>query len=162
GSGSLTKAGDGTLTLSGANTYSGLTTVADGILKLNHATALGASTGTVNTIVQDGGALDLHGFHQADERIEINGAGAGDPDTGALFNSAANMTNNGVRYLSLGSDASIGNNGNRFGLNSGSVTGAGHTLTKVGNNDIWINSNTTIANIVVNDGIYGIQGNGSA
>ncbi|MDF1741968.1 MAG: autotransporter-associated beta strand repeat-containing protein, partial [Verrucomicrobiales bacterium] len=160
GSGSLSKAGTGTLTLSGANTYSGITTVAAGLVKLNHATALGSNGNlATGTVVQSGGALDLNGISQVGERIEINGSGTGAANTGALFNNGPNMVNNGVRYLTLGSDASIGSDGQRFGLNSGTVTGAGFTLTKVGNKDVWINSNVAVANIVVDGGVYGAQGN---
>lgn len=54
----LVYSGTGTLTLSAANTYSGITTVNLGTLKLGHAGALTTSSGlTVNS-----GAVDVHGF----------------------------------------------------------------------------------------------------
>ncbi len=46
--GSLTKVGTGTLTLSGANTYTGPTTVSAGILKAGNKTGSATGTGTVN------------------------------------------------------------------------------------------------------------------
>ena len=53
----FTKAGDGLLTLSGANTFSGATTVSAGTLKLSGSgSSLGMST---NTLSLSGGALDL-------------------------------------------------------------------------------------------------------
>ena len=55
GSGNLTQSGTGTLTLSGNNSYGGVTTITNGTLKLGSATALGASTVTVT-----GGTLDLN------------------------------------------------------------------------------------------------------
>jgi autotransporter-associated beta strand protein len=56
--GGLTKTGEGTLTLSGANTYAGTTTVSNGTLRLASAAALPAGT-DLNVA---GGTLDLGGF----------------------------------------------------------------------------------------------------
>ncbi|HQA39075.1 MAG TPA: autotransporter-associated beta strand repeat-containing protein, partial [Kiritimatiellia bacterium] len=55
--GGLTKSGTGTLTVSGANTYTGATTVAAGTLKLGAAQALPDST----PVALAGGTLDLNG-----------------------------------------------------------------------------------------------------
>jgi autotransporter-associated beta strand protein len=46
-SGGLTKAGTGTLTLTGANTYSGPTTVTAGMLRVNNSTGSGTGSGPV-------------------------------------------------------------------------------------------------------------------
>ncbi|MGA2230751.1 MAG: autotransporter-associated beta strand repeat-containing protein [Tepidisphaeraceae bacterium] len=56
---SFTKSGAGTLTLSGANSYSGGTTVTGGILQMGNASALGAAGGSLSLT---GGEVDLHGF----------------------------------------------------------------------------------------------------
>jgi len=55
GTGNVTKAGAGILTLSGANTYTGTSTISAGTLILSHITALGTGAVTVN-----GGTLDLN------------------------------------------------------------------------------------------------------
>jgi autotransporter-associated beta strand protein len=55
----LTKSGPGRLTLTGANTYTGATTVAQGILNIRNAVALGAPGGGVG--VGAGAALEIQG-----------------------------------------------------------------------------------------------------
>ena len=57
-SGGLTKTGAGTLTLTTANTYTGVTTVAGGTLALGNAKALPTQT----PVVLAGGTLDLNGY----------------------------------------------------------------------------------------------------
>ncbi len=129
--GALTKAGGGNLTLSGANSYSGLTTISAGTLLLGSAGALG--TMDSGTIVNDGATLDLHGFTLGTaEVLTLNGTG--DTGAGALTNSSAKAaTWSGL--ITLGSDSSIlASSGNiilsntingKFGLSvngSGSVT----------------------------------------
>ncbi|GAB2789646.1 autotransporter outer membrane beta-barrel domain-containing protein [Dyella kyungheensis] len=61
GTGSLSKAGTGTLTLGGTSTYSGDTTVAAGTLSAAVANAFNASSATT---VQSGATLNLGGFAQ--------------------------------------------------------------------------------------------------
>ena len=54
-------AGDtGTLTLSGANTYTGRTTVNHGVLRIQHNNALGTGTGSLGTTVNANGTLALY------------------------------------------------------------------------------------------------------
>src|SRR5205085_11094775 len=57
GAGSLTKNGIGELGLSGANTYSGLTTVNDGFLIVQNSLALGTTAN--GTVVNSGAVLAL-------------------------------------------------------------------------------------------------------
>jgi filamentous hemagglutinin family protein len=61
GPGSLTKQGAGTLSLGGANSYSGGTTVNAGILRL----ASGASLAAGSALTLNGGTFDLNGNNQA-------------------------------------------------------------------------------------------------
>ena len=84
--------GGGSQTLSGANTYTGNTTISSGgILKLANAKALGYG-GTVfntstGTTVAPGGTLDLNGTTDINETITLNGTGSG--SNGALINNSA-------------------------------------------------------------------------
>ena len=57
-SGGLTKVGDGMLSLSGTNTYSGTTTISNGILRLGVANALPTNA----AVIVAGGVYDLNGF----------------------------------------------------------------------------------------------------
>lgn len=66
GTGSLTKAGPGALTLSGANTYSGLTTVEGGLLRITAAGALGGTTDGVVVNGTNSGAA-------TNPRLELSG-----------------------------------------------------------------------------------------
>ena len=129
-SGALTKLGSGTLVLSGNNTYTGLTTISAGILKLGSAgsgsnTPLG--TNGSGTLVSTNGALDLAGYTLLTaEAITINGTGVS--SGGALMNSGGNCTYSGL--LTLGSSSSIIGGGGTIALsNAGTITGSGYGLT---------------------------------
>jgi autotransporter-associated beta strand protein len=83
---SLTKAGNGILTLSGANTYAGTTTISSGTLKLRNASALGTTGG--GTLITAGAALDLNGIDYTNaERLTVYGTGI--LSGGAITNSSA-------------------------------------------------------------------------
>ncbi|MGK6353839.1 autotransporter-associated beta strand repeat-containing protein [Sphingomonas sp. DT-207] len=69
GVGGLTREGSGVWELTGANTYSGATTVSSGTLRAGSAGAFGATTG----ITVNGGTLDLNGFALATPTL--NGTG---------------------------------------------------------------------------------------
>ena len=66
GTGSLTKAGPGVLTLSGANTYSGLTSVEGGVLRITAAGALGGTAGGIVVNGTNSGAA-------TNPRLELSG-----------------------------------------------------------------------------------------
>ncbi|NDF69430.1 MAG: hypothetical protein EB143_07965, partial [Actinobacteria bacterium] len=103
GAGALNKTtNSSTLTLSGNNSYTGLTTVSAGIAKISHANALGGS-GT-GTNVSSTGAVHFDGTNlTVPEPFNISGNGSG---TGALLNLA--NTNTVSRTVTLGAAATVG------------------------------------------------------
>jgi autotransporter-associated beta strand protein len=136
---SLTKAGTGVLTLSGANTYAGNTTVSAGTLKLNNATALGRTTGAVS-VAGTGAVLDLNGQTMNNASLTINGTGIA--TGGALISSTGTGTVNST--VVMASDSSIGGVGNLI-LNSTDQTRSGmlrgnFNLTKVGTGTLQLNA----------------------
>ncbi len=128
----ITKNGTGTLILSGDNSYTGLTTISAGTLKLG-ATGSGSNSplGTVvgATSVTSGAALDLNGFTLATaEPLTLNGTGIS--SGGALTNSSVtDASYSGL--ITLGSTGvSIVNNGGDINItHTGTITGAGFALT---------------------------------
>ncbi len=117
----LTKAGSGTLTLSGNNTFTGLTTISAGTLKLGSTTALGSTAGA--TSITSGAVLDLNGInYAAAEGLTINGTGIS--SNGAVINSSATGATYGG-LITLGSASSIvGGTGTIAISNAGTITGA--------------------------------------
>ena len=93
----VTKSGAGTWVLTGENTYSGVTTVSAGVLNIQHAKALGTTTGA--TTVAKGAALQLQGgiTTLAEEALTLNGFGIG--STGALRNMSGDNTYAGLITL---------------------------------------------------------------
>ncbi len=135
GTGTITKDGIGVLTLSNSNTYTGVTTISVGTVKLGTAggatnTPLGTTAGA--TTVALGARLDLAGFTLgAAEPLTLNGVGygLGDFASGALINSSiASVTYSGL--LTLGSASTIkADSGNISLSNAGTITGATFALT---------------------------------
>jgi autotransporter-associated beta strand protein len=142
GTGGLTKDGAGTLVLSGANSYSGGTTVSAGLLQLKSNSALGSSS---SSLTVNGGILDLNG-----QTISVgNLTGSG----GTIWNNGPN-SGTGTVTLTIG----IGNTGggtyagliqdNNPSSNAGKVA-----LTKTGNGTITLSgANTYTGATTVNGG----------
>lgn len=135
---SLTKTGTGTQTLSGANTYTGTTSVSAGVLNIQNASGLG--TTAAGTTVTSGAALQLQGgITVGAEALTLNGTGVS--STGALRNISGTNTYGGL--LTLGAASRINSDSGTLTLsNVGTITGSGFNLTVGGA------GNTTVSSII--------------
>jgi len=120
GGGFVTKQGTGTLTLMGANTYTGATNVAQGTLKAGAANTLSAASAHS---VASGATLDLAGFSQTVASLANSGvvslAGA-TPGTTVTVNGNY-VGNNGV--LKLGTALNATGPSDRLVIDSGAASG---------------------------------------
>ncbi|MBX9805812.1 MAG: autotransporter-associated beta strand repeat-containing protein, partial [Alphaproteobacteria bacterium] len=164
GVGGLTKTGAGTFTLSGANTYTGRTTIGSGTLTL-----IGSLSGPVT--VNAGSVFNIAGSTlAASNPVTNNGAinftGAAAANNAAISNNGGATVNiSGISgpSLSVGSLSGAGNiilgakNLILGGLNisntiSGIISGVGGSLTKIGNGILTLTTTPTYTGATVVNG----------
>lgn len=126
--GSLHKTGPGNIELSGSNTFTGILTVEDGWLRVEHNNALGGLVG--GTVIKNDAALMLGPVQIGNEPLTLNGDGDG---WGALYHAAVGITNSWAGPVTLESNAEICIDLNPANVMviSGLVGGSG-SLTKAG------------------------------
>ncbi|MDD5262396.1 MAG: autotransporter-associated beta strand repeat-containing protein, partial [Methylacidiphilales bacterium] len=137
GTGTYTKNGNGTSVLSGSNTYSGLTTVNNGVLIAANNLALGSTAnGTiVNSSATQSGTLALaNNITVANEALTLEGAGYN--DLGALYNLSGTNTYTG--NILIGADSTI-------------AAAAGTTLNLTGNGATTLQTDGTGAYVLTLD-----------
>lgn len=130
----VTLTGDGTLVLTGNNTYSGTTAVQSGVLEVRANNALG--TTAAPTTVSDGATLRFHGTGLTiTENITLAGAGVG--GQGGLANPSGNNTLSG--NVAMTANSAIGATAGTALTVTGTVSGD-HNLVKVGAGDLTLDA----------------------
>lgn len=136
GTGTLTKNGTGYVTLAGANTYTGATTVAAGTLEIQNNSGLG--TTAAGTTVANGATLALSGTSLSTaEALTLSGQGVG--SAGALRNLSGNNTLSGT--ITLNAESYVGVDGSSALTSTGAISG-GFGLTKTGTGTLILDSAT--------------------
>ena len=134
GTGGLTTNGSGTVTLGGANTFTGSTTVSGGILQANINDALG--TVASGTTVANGASLRLNNVNYLTaESLTLNGAGSG--NNGALSNIG---TSTFAGPINAATNATINAGGGTLTL-TGGLAKNGTILTIAGGGTVNITTN---------------------
>jgi autotransporter-associated beta strand protein len=140
GSGSVVKYNTNTLALSGANTYSGGTTLQAGVIKLDQSSVGTAGSvtsgaiGTGNLVINDGAAMDLNGqsvlnvMSVAGEGVTQNGV-----PSGVLYNTNSNVASVGDA-ITLTADSNFKSN-QGGGLNFASTFSGPHAVVLTGANN---------------------------
>ena len=140
GAGNLAKAGSGTLTLSGINTYSGTTTISSGKLSISADSGLGSAPGSATA-----GHLTLNG---------------------GTLESTANFTLNSNRGIALGTSNGIIDVNSGTTLTYGGIMAGSGTLTKVDSGTLTLSGvNTYSGSTTISAGTISIgtdSGLGSA
>lgn len=159
GSGTITKSGDGQLTLSNANTYNGDLTISGGMVISGNDAALGSTNG--ETVIT-GGTLNFSAArNHGAERVKVQGAGLG--GLGAIVNTVADSIN-AFRFVTLTGDTTFGGTfrwdiraaGTPF---TASLDMNGNTLTKTNINTISLRD-VVVSNpghVVVNQGLFRVE-----
>jgi len=167
GIGALTNAGPGTVTLSGASSFVGGSTILRGTLRVLNSGALGTTASTL--VVSNGATLDLtNNVNLGSKSITASGAGVG--GNGAIVNSGGNSGFVAANFaqLTITTNIVIGGSGRLdFRASSASAadaslgtTGGGPSLIKVGTNTLQmagVQIDSTLGDILVGGGTLGFQ-----
>jgi autotransporter-associated beta strand protein len=142
-------------TLGGVNTYSGLTTITQGILYITNSSSLGKNNTTsgLGTVVSSNSSLYMQGgIIVGDESLVLNGAS----NNGSLYNVSGNNVWGGS--ITLGSASTIWNNSGTLTINpsSGSAivsTNLGLTISGGGSSTVSGTVSLGTGGLTTNNGV---------
>lgn len=161
GSGGLVKQNTGKVTLAGANTYTGSTTVSAGVLLITNPSALGSSA--AGTTVTSGGEIDMQGQILVSEPLTLNGTGAPSvfpiaaPGLGALRSLSSDTTgaDNWAGPVTLATSSMLWSNADL--MVSGVISGSSALTTSGPGRTALSGNNTYSGQTVVNSGTLKVQ-----
>lgn len=148
GTGGLAKIGSGTMVLSGNNTYSGVTSIGGGTVRITSANALGSTA--AGTLVTANATLEIAGDITTAERLMLNGSPTS--TVKSLINLSG--TNTLTERVTLGSAASIEVQSGTLNL-SGGITGTNKDL------GLYLDGDMTLGPITTGTGALAKTGNGT-
>ena len=143
GIGGLTKQGTGTLTLTGANSFSGQTVVNEGMLIVDGG-SMGSSAAIIGELSGDDGALTIQNGGEVSNTFGSIGTDSGSTGTVTVEGSGSSWTNSGDLYVGLSGTGTLDiSAGGAVSNTSGFIgTGIGSTgtVTVDGAGSSWTNS----------------------
>jgi fibronectin-binding autotransporter adhesin len=170
----LTKSGQGTLTLGGANTYTGVTNVNAGAIVITNTTALGATGSGNETVIATGAAIHINNIINVADALTINGTGLSNDGalrklgvnnavwSGAITMASASRINSDGGLLTISGvfsgnqNLTIGGAGNTTISSAIAATAVG-TITKDGAGTLTLTgSNAWTGALTINGGIVSI------
>ena len=134
GAGALAKSGDGTLVLSGSNSYGGGTLISGGRLQVSSDANLGAASGGLSF---DGGTLATMGSFDTARAVELTKVTSFDVAAGTTLGLGGAITGSGDLFLSGAGTLRLDNGANAYGntwVRAGTLIG--HAGSISGNVDI--------------------------
>lgn len=134
GAGALAKSGDGTLVLSGSNSYGGGTLISGGRLQVSSDANLGAASGGLSF---DGGTLATMGSFDTARAVELTKVNSFDVAAGTTLGLGGAITGSGDLFLSGAGTLRLDNGANAYGntwVRAGTLIG--HAGSISGNVDI--------------------------
>ena len=157
GAGSLIKTGAGSFTLTGANTYSGGTTVSNGVLNINNGGGSSANSALgTGALTISGGTID----NTSGSAITLAPNNAQNWNGNFTFAGSSSL-NLGTGLVALGGNEQVTVNANTLTV-GGAISGTGFGLTKSGAGKLALTAaNTYTGNTTINGGTFALSGSGS-